>query len=400
MPAYQYQAVDSEGRRASGLMEAANEIDLEQRLKRTRLDLLTCSVSAGSTPASHIPITRRDLITFCFHMEQISRSGIPYFEGLDDLRDGMENSRFRQIISAMLEDLEGGKVLSQALAAHPQVFDGVFVNLVRAGEHTGHLDEVFANLGNNLKWQDELIAHTRKLMLYPAIVLTVILAVLAFLLLYLVPQLVSLIKNMGGELPLQTRLLISLSEILASWWPLLFILPIGSIIALNMGLRRSQHIRLWWDNLKLNLPLTGPILRKIILSRFATVFATTYKAGIPVLEGLRLTQQVAGNRVIADALIQAEQQISAGESLSKSFQQLGIFPPLVLRMLRIGESTGALDTALLNISDFYNRDVKESIDKALKILEPALTVFLGSILGLIMYAVLMPVYDMLTQFKF
>ncbi len=400
MPAYQYRAVDAEGRSTKGTMDAANEVDLEQRLKRTGLDLLTFELAERRTAIAGAAITRRDLITFCFHMEQISRAGIPYFEGLNDLRDSMENARFRQILTALLEDLEGGKLLSQALAGHPDVFDNVFTNLVKAGEQTGQLDEVFVNLGNTLKWQDELISHTRRLIIYPSIVLVVILSVLTFLLLYLVPQLVGLIRNMGGELPLQTRLLIGMSDLLGHWWGAFLALPIVSVIGFNTALRHDPAVRLWWDRLKLHLPLTGPILRKIILSRFATVFATTYKSGIPVLEGLRLAQQVVGNTAIAAALDDAEQQIMAGESLSKSFQNLAIFPPLVLRMLRIGESTGALDTALLNISDFYNRDVKDSIEKALKILEPALTIILGAILGLIMYAVLMPVYDMLTKFKF
>ncbi len=400
MPAYRYHAVDAEGHSAKGTMDAANEVDLEQRLKRTGLDLLTFRLAERNPTITGIPITRRDLITFCFHMEQISRAGIPYFEGLNDLRDSMENARFRQVLTALLEDLEGGKMLSQALAGHPDVFDTVFVNLVKAGEQTGQLDEVFANLSSTLKWQDELISQTRRLVIYPAIVLVVILSVLAFLLLYLVPQLVSLIRNMGGELPLQTRLLISLSDLLSHWWGLFLALPVAGLIGFNVALRHDAGTRLGWDHFKLYLPLTGPILRKIVLARFATVFATTYKAGIPVLEGLRLAQQVVGNRAIAAALAEAEQQIIAGESLSKSFQKLAIFPPLVLRMLRIGESTGALDTALLNISDFYNRDVKDSIEKALKVLEPALTIILGGILGLIMYAVLMPVYDILTKFKF
>jgi type IV pilus assembly protein PilC len=400
MPTFKYKAVDKTGRPARGSLDAANDVDLELRLKRMGLDLLTFRPVVDRFGLfARGNVTRQDLITFCFHLEQISRAGVPLMEGLKDLRDSMDNPRFREIVAALVEDVEGGKMLSQALAEHPRVFDEVFVNLVKAGEQTGLLEDVFSNLAATLKWQDELVAQTRRLLIYPLLVLAVVSAAIVFLMLFVVPQVVMLLKNMGAALPLQTRILIFLSQALAAWWPLLLGVLIIVPAALMVTVRRSARARYFADLAKLNLPVLGPILQKIILARFANFFALMYRSGITVLDAINACQDLAGNRVIADGLRRAGQQISAGDGLTDSFRNLGLFPPLVIRMLKVGETTGALDTALLNVSYFYSREVKESIEQALKLLEPALTVVLGAIMALIMFSVLMPVYDIIGKLK-
>ena len=400
MPYFQYKAVDKIGRAARGNLTAANEVDLELRLKRMGLDLITLrQVERRYGLFSAGLITRQDLITFCFHMEQISRAGIAILEGVRDLRDSMDNPRFREILTALIEDMEGGKLLSQALAAHPGVFDAIFISLVRAGEQTGILEDVFENLGATLKWQDETVAQTRRLLIYPLFVLIVVGAAVIFLILFLVPQVVMLLKNMGVALPIQTRVLIFISETIARFWPLLLALPIALAIFLGALLKTNARARYLADYFKLRLPIVGPILQKIILARFANFFALMYRSGITILDAIKSCEEIVANRVIQDGLRRAGQQISAGEGLTESFHNLGVFPPLVIRMLRVGETTGALDTALMNITYFYNREVKESMDRALKLLEPALTVFLGLILALIMFSVLMPVYDIIGKLK-
>ncbi|HSF48309.1 MAG TPA: type II secretion system F family protein, partial [Burkholderiales bacterium] len=247
-----------------------NEVDLEMRLRRMGLDLINFRATrTNSSRSARGSITRHDLITFCFDIEQISRAAIPLLDGLRDLRENIANPRFREIVTSLVEDMEGGKLLSQALAEHPPVFSRVFVSLVRAGEQAGRLTEVFENLGATLKWQDELIAQTRRLLIYPALVLVVVLGVVGFLLLYLVPQIVSLIKSMGLVLPFQTRALIWLSDFLALTWPALLLIP---VIGFGIGsaiVRRNAKGRYLWDYLKLQVPLIGPILQKIILARFA-----------------------------------------------------------------------------------------------------------------------------------
>jgi type IV pilus assembly protein PilC len=401
MPAFHYKAIDKVGRPARGKLDAANEVDLELRLKRMGLDLITFkAMRIGRTTLTRGNITRRDLIAFCFDLEQISRSGIPIIEGLRDLRDGTENPRFREMLSSVLEDIEGGKMLSQGLAGFPSVFGSVFVSLVRAGEQSGRVTEVFESLGSALKWQDELVSQTSKLLLYPAMVLVVVTGVVTFLLVYLVPQVVTLLKSMGMELPLQTRILIGLSNFTVNYWYVVLLTPIIVTMGIAYFIRTNPKGMYYFDYAKLRLPVTGPILQKIILARFANFFALMYQSGITILDAIKTSEEIVGNRVIAEGLQRAGQQINAGESMSEAFRNLGLFPPLVIRMMRVGENTGALDTALLNISYFYTRDVREAIDKALKLLEPTMTLVLGGILGLILFSVLTPIYDILGKIKF
>jgi type IV pilus assembly protein PilC len=401
MPAFQYKAVDRTGRPARGGLDAANEVDLELRLRRMGLDLITCrQTTKSASMLGHGKITRADLITFCFDLEQISRAGIPVVEGLQDLRDGIENPRFRDVLTAIVEDMQGGKVLSQCLSSHPDVFDAVLVSLVRAGEQTGRMTEVFESLGASLKWQDELASMTRRLLIYPTLVLLVVTGVVFFLLTYLVPQIVTLLKTMGMALPVQTRVLIFMSNAVVAYWPLFIGLPIVVVLSLSIWIKTSPKARYLWDYTKLHLPVTGQIVQKIILARFANFFAMTYQSGITILDAIKTSEGIVGNRVIADGLQRAGQQINAGDSLTEAFQNLGIFPPLVIRMLRVGEVTGALDTALLNINYFYTRDVRDAVDRALKLLEPTLTLVLGLILAYIMWSVLTPVYDILGKMKY
>ena len=401
MPAFEYKAIDKSGRSARGKLDAANEVDLELRLRKMGLDLITTRLLRSHTPTlAGGSITRQDLITFCFDLEQISRAGIPILDGLRDLRDGMENPRFREVLTSVIEDIEGGKTLSQALASFPRVFNTVFVSLVRAGELSGTLTEVFENLGGTLKWQDELVSQTRRLLVYPAMVLVVVLAVMMFLLLYLVPQVTALLRTMGLELPIQTRVLIWLSRFTADYWPLMLLLPVVAAATVSFVVRTHPRGQYFFDYVMLHLPIVGDILQKIILARFANFFALMYRSGITILDAVRTSEEIVANRYVADGIQRAGQQINSGESLSEAFQNLGMFPPLVIRMLRVGESTGALDTALMNVTYFYNRDVRDSVDKALKLLEPTLTLVLGGMLALILFSVLTPIYDIIGKIKF
>jgi type IV pilus assembly protein PilC len=402
MPSFKYRAVDRTGRPARGALDAMNEVDLELRLRRMGLDLITFSEVRKSAIGFGMGsrITRRDLIAFCFDMQQMTRSGIPLLDGIRDLRDSVENPRFREVLTTLIENMEGGSVLSQTMAQHPQVFDNVFVSLIRAGEQAGQLTEVFESLATTLKWQDELAGQTKQLMMYPVVVLVVVVGVMMFMLTYLVPQVVQLLKTMGLVLPLQTRALIFVSDFVVNYWPLVFALPVLLAIATAFLLRVSPKAQYWADYTKLHLPVLGPVLQKIILSRFTNFFALMYRSGITVMEAIKTSEDIVANRVIADGLMRAGQQINSGMSLTEAFRNLGIFPPMVIRMMRVGEATGALDVALLNVTYFYNRDVQAAVDKGLAMIGPALTVVLGGMLMLILWAVLGPVYDILGNLKF
>ena len=383
-----------------GQIEALNLIDLEMRLQRMGLDLVSGGPTRrGGTLLRKGKIKREELINFCFHMEQLSAAGVPLVESLTDLRDSVENPRFKEVISGVVEAIQGGMGLSQAMGDYPDVFGPVFCSLIRAGEQTGRLAEVMKALTDTLKWEDELAAQTKKLIMYPAFVGSIVLLVTFFLMIYLVPQMVGFIKNMGQQIPLQTVILIEVSTFFVNYWWAIIIVPVIVVAALKIAAKQYTSVRYNLDRFKLGLPLIGPVLRKIILSRFASTFALMYASGITVLDAVRSSEETAGNLVIQRALQLSGQQIADGKNVTTAFQDAGIFPPLVIRMLRIGESTGALDTALLNVSYFYNREVKESIGRIQVMIEPAMTVILGAILGWVMLSVLGPVYDVISKIK-
>jgi type IV pilus assembly protein PilC len=388
------------GRIVFGKMDAINMVDLEMRLKRIELDFVTGSPVKRPGILGGVRIDRRELIHFCFHLEQLTRSGVAILDGLTDLRDSPIKPRFREVIASMIESIEGGKTLSQAMVEHPKVFDQVFASLVRAGEESGNLPIVLKNLVDTLKWQDELAAHTKKLMTYPAFLGAVVMAVTFFMMIYLVPRMAGFIKAMGHDLPLQTRLLMATSDVFVNDWPLILFTPMVILGVLLTALRSNRKVRYAFDGFKLRLPLFGDILRKIVLSRFATVFAMLYGSGISVLDSLRTTEDIVGNSVIRAGLQRIGVMIGDGQNITTAFQRVGLFPPLVIRMLRVGENTGALDTALINVSYFYNRDVRESIERAQTMIEPAMTLVVGLVLGWVMLSVLGPIYDVITKLKF
>ncbi len=271
---------------------------------------------------------------------------------------------------------------------------------IRAGEDSGTLPEVLKGLVDSLKWQDELAAHTKKLVTYPAFLGVVVLGVTFFLMIYLVPKMAGFISNMGQDLPLQTKILIAVSNFFVNYWYVILIVPIVAVLVLQAALRTNPAVRRRFDGMKLRLPVVGDILRKIILSRFAGVFAMLYAAGISILDSIRITEAIVGNVVIREGLEEIGQMIGEGQQITVAFQNVGLFPPLVIRMLRVGENTGGLDTALANVGYFYTRDVRESIERAQSMIEPMMTVIVGVILGWVMLAVLGPIYDVITKLKF
>ena len=396
---FDYKAVNAEGRMMFGRLDAINLIDLEMRLKRMELDLVSGTLVEHRALFGGSSVPRPELINFCFHLEQLTRAGVPILEGLTDLRDSIENPRFREVIAVLIENIEGGQTLSQAMSLHPDVFSQVFVNLIKAGEATGQLPEVLVGQTESLKWEDELASHAKKLMIYPAFVATVVLAATFFLMIYMVPQLKLFVRNMGQVLPPQTRLLFFISDFLVNYWYAVILLPVVLIAAGIFAVRTDPAAQLRFDAIKLRLPVFGPILKKIILSRFANTFAMLYKAGIPILESIRTTQEIVGNGIVRQALVRVEQSIREGRNVAAAFHDVGLFPPLVVRMLRVGENTGGLDQALLNVSYFYTRDVKESVGKAQAMIEPVLTLFMGALLGWIMLSVIGPIYDVISKIK-
>lgn len=284
------------------------------------------------------------------------------------------------------------------LLAH-NVFGKIFTNLVRAGEQSGEISKVFEELGASLKFQDEQAAMTKKLLTYPAFVGTVVGGVVFFLMTYLVPELLRFVKTMGQELPIHTKALIVVSNIFVNYWYILLLIPVIIFFCVYIAIKVSPSFHLKYDQYKLKIPVIGPILEKIILTRLCSFFAIMYSSGITIIDCIRTGEEIAGNKYIAQSMREVGQQISDGTTLSDSFERSQMFPPLVLRMIRVGESTGALETALSNISYFYTRDVKESIERLQSMIEPAMTIILGSIIAWVMFSVLGPIYDLITKVK-
>jgi type IV pilus assembly protein PilC len=400
MEVFQYKAINQQGRTMFGRVDAVNVGDLEMRLSRMGLDLINYrTLKTRGKSVTGRGVKRVDLITFCFHLEQLVRAGVPILEGLADLRDSVENPRLREVTSAMIESIEGGKNLSQAMADFPYVFKAVMVNLIRAGEESGQLPQVLQHIVENLKWQDEQAAYTKKLLMYPAFVALVVMLVLFFLMTYLVPELLKFIETMGQTLPFHTKALIFVSNAFVHYWYVIIGLPVVAVIAAIIGIRTSPGFRVRFDGLILKVPVIGPILEKIILTRFANYFAIMYSSGITVLDCIRVGEDIVGNTAVAAAVRAAGREIADGAGISNAFQKSALFPPLVIRMLRVGENTGALEEALLNVNYFYTREVRESVDRLQTVIEPAMTIILGTILAWVMFSVLGPIYDLITKIK-
>jgi type IV pilus assembly protein PilC len=395
---YIYKAMDARGRLIQGQITANNVNDLEARLERMDLDLVHYKVR--QVYHSRLgKVSRLELITFCFHMEQLMRAGVPIMESLEDLRDTLSQSRFREIISSLIEHIRGGENLSQAMRHYPDVFNQVMVSLVHAGEQSGQLSVVFAHLTNTLKWHDELLAKTKKLLMYPAFMGVAIFGVTFFMMVYLVPELIGFFEAMEVELPTHTLFLMAVSGFFVNYWYLIIGTPFLLVALLKIILHFSYQARFITDSIILKTWIIGPILEKIILARFATFFALLFASGITVLDSLRLSQKMANNLVIEQAIQQVIEQIADGVGITESFKRVHLFPPLVLRMVKIGEATGELDKSLSNVSYFYDREVREGIDKIQAMIEPSMTVIMGLLLGWIMISVLGPLYDLIANLQ-
>ena len=390
-----YKAVDDLGRKRTGEIEAANAADLEARLARLGLDLVTFRETKARRAIRRGRVRRGDLVGFCFHMEQLMTAGVPVLEGLATLRDSTGNPRLREVLADMVVSVEGGATLSGAMREHPRVFEAVFVNLVLAGELSGRVGEILGSLNEHLKWQNEQMALMRRLLTYPAIAGTVVMLVVLFLMTHLVPQLVSFIEGMGQELPAHTQALILVSDVIVAYWYLVLAAPVAAFLLLRVLCRASPTVAYAVDAFKLRTWLVGPIMKRILLARFAGSFALLYASGITVLECIRICEGIAGNRAVEDATRHAGRMIAEGAGISAGFEATGLFSPLVLRMLRLGESTGGLDTALLNVSRYYNRGVTESMEQLQAMIGPTITVVLGAILFWVIFSVLGPIYDLI-----
>jgi type IV pilus assembly protein PilC len=401
MPLFKYKAIDPEGKFISGSLDAGNSNDLEVRLEKMDLDLVTFKQKdPGADLFGRNKIGRRDLINFSFYLEQLTRAGVPILEGLTDLRDGEENPTFRDIITGVIEAIEGGNTFSQALELYPKIFDNVFVSLIRVGERSGKMSEVLVDITETLKWQDELLSKAKKIMTYPAVIGTLVMSVILFLMIFVVPDIMDAIVGLGGKIPFETRMLIAVSNFLVNFWYVVVAAPFVIFFTVKYFYDSNEEAHFKLDGILLKLPIIGPVNEKIKISRFTRYFSLMFASGITVLDAIDMSKKVVSNAVIEDGIERAWQQISEGSSISEAFKNIGIFPPLVVRMLRVGEASGQMDKSLNNVSYFFDRDINDSIEKMEPVLQTALMATIGLIVLWLALSVMGPIYETIGTIDF
>lgn len=400
MEIYKYKAMDAHGRRVAGSMDAANPTDLEMRLQRMGLDLVGHRQVKRRARLRFGGVSRTELINFSFHLEQLLRAGVPMVDALTDLGTTIDDPAFRDVVAEIVEAIEGGQTFSEALAGFPAVFGTVYVSMIRVGEQSGRLPDVLKDLAGMLRWQDELMAYAKRVMVYPMIVLAVVGSVILFLMMYLVPKLTSFLNTMDQALPFHTRALIATSNFFMAWWWLLGLIAIVTPIFIRYMAHNSPRFRYRWDAFKLKIWLFGDLSYKIRLARFSNYFALMYSSGITVLEALRLSRQLMDNAVLEHGIERVQAHIAEGGTISEAFAAAGLFPPLVVRMMRVGETSGALDDALHNVSYFYSREVNEAVERLQPAIQPVLTVILGGLVAWIMLSVIGPIYDTISTLDY
>ncbi len=398
MENYHYTGINKFGKRVNGVLPASNEQELEQKLIRSHISLLTFKKQSSSFSFSTKPkVSRKDIIGMTFQLEQLLKAGVPLMEILDDLKDSFESDAVKEMLANIYESMEGGNTFSESLKNYEKEFGEVYISLVAVGEKTGKLEEILVDLANMLKWEDELISKAKKVMIYPAIVATVVIAVVILMMLFVVPELLGFITSMGGELGFATIALIATSGFIQNYIVEIFVTPIVVIFIYKWWRKHSPEFKIKTDEMILNVWIIGPVLYKLKLARIANSLAVMYGAGVSFPDSLRMASIIAGNKYLEGNIIKAVRMIEDGKPIHIAFEEAQVFPSMAVRMVKVGEISGGMDNALKNVSYFYDREAKELIDKIEPAIEPILTVIMGFVVGWVMIAVLGPIYDTIAQ---
>jgi type IV pilus assembly protein PilC len=380
MPRYAYEAVDDYGKKVQGALMAADENALRSALAGMSLYLVKSREKAadGGAGAFRKKIKRTDLIQFTFHFKTLIGAGVPLVAALGDLAEQTENPEFRDVLQDIRRNLQSGATLSDSFALHPTVFPEIFSNVLRAGETTGNLDSVLDDLNKFLTWQDELSGTIKQATYYPATLLSAVGILIFVLFTFVFPRLMTIFKGAAIELPMPTRVVIAISVFFREYGVFLA-LGIVAIIVGYRYYRKTEAGRLVTDGWKLKMPLMGGVIRAIEISQFCHNLASLFRAGVEMTHALFVVEKLLGNKVIARVVHETREDLMAGGSLSVSLRKSGEFPPMVLRMISAGESTGNLDGCLENVSEFYDREVPKLLKKTFAIMEPLIILVLAVI---------------------
>jgi type IV pilus assembly protein PilC len=384
MPIYIWEAKTRDGVTQKGEIEADSESIVRAQLRRQRVIPKKIKEKPKDIFEKFTflqpKVTEKDLVVFTRQFSTMIDAGLPLIQALDILSSQQENKTFKKIILKIKEDVEGGATFADALKEHPKLFDELYVNLVAAGEMGGILDTILARLANYIEKAMKLKKQIKGAMVYPASIMGVAVIVVAVLLLFVIPVFESMFADFGAALPAPTQFVINLSGFLKGNIVYIIIGLIVSIYAFKR-FRDTTKGRLIVDGIVLKLPVFGPLLRSTAVAKFTRTLGTMVSSGVPILDGLDITARTAGNKVVERAVFKAKAGIAEGQTISEPLAKSGVFPPMVTRMIAVGEATGALDQMLTKIADFYDDEVEAAVATLTAMLEPLLMVFLGVILG-------------------
>lgn len=397
MPVYLWEGRTLRNELKKGELDAQDEATVRSQLRRKGLKSITIKTKPKdlfeSIPFLQQKVKGKDVVIFSRQFSTMINAGLPIVQCLEMLGTQEQNKTFKKIILTIKEDIEGGATLSEALGKYPDIFDQLFVNLVAAGEAGGILDKILMRLSAYLEKSMKLKSKVKGAMTYPAAVLGISVAVVTLLLLKVIPVFQQMFEGMGRALPAPTQFLIDASKFMQSY----FLFMVAGVVILVFLFRKyykTEAGRLRVDTMILKSPVFGPLLKKVAVAKFSRTLSTMMSSGVPIIEGLDIVSKTAGNKVVENALIETKKSISEGKTIAEPLLECGVFPSMVVQMIAVGENTGALDSMLAKIADFYDDEVDAAVDSMTALLEPFMMVFLGTVVGGMIIAMYLPIFQM------
>jgi len=396
MPAFTYTARALNGDLRTATIDAPSRDEVVAQLRRQRLNVVKIdeAAQAANKKKSGGKISMRDIVIFTRQFSTMINAGLPLVQALDILAKQSENKALKDVTRAVVFDVESGHTVADALKKHPKAFSDLYVNMVAAGEAGGILDTILMRLATFMEKNDALVRKVKGAMIYPGVITGVAATAIVVLLVFVIPTFEKMFASVGMALPLPTRVVIGMSRFLQGyWWAV-----IAAIIALVVTVKKYYSTpdgKLSIDRMLLKMPVLGDVLRKSAVSRFTRTLGTLIGSGVSILDGLEITAKTAGNRVIQDAIMESRASIAGGETISAPLQKSEVFPPMVISMIAVGEQTGGLDEMLSKIADFYDEEVDAAVGGLLALMEPIMIVFLGVVVGGMVVAMYLPIFDMI-----
>jgi type IV pilus assembly protein PilC len=396
MPVYEYTARNpANGQILKGQLDVPSKEDVVKHIKQQKMMMVNIREQPKQITFSlkRRGISTRDIVIFTRQFATMINAGLPLVQSLDILAKQTENPALAEVTRQVVYDVESGHTLADAFSKHPKAYSDLYVNMVAAGEAGGILDTILLRLATFLEKNDALVRKVKGAMVYPGVIFTVAGVAVSVLLIFVIPTFQAMFASVNLELPLPTRIVIGASQLLINyWWVLL-----GIAGAAAFALRRyyaTDDGKKRIDQMMLNAPVLGDLLRKSAVSRFTRTLGTLISSGVSILDGLEITAKTAGNRVIHDAVMQSRQSIAGGETIAAPLEKSKVFPPMVISMIAVGEQTGGLDEMLSKIADFYDEEVDVAVSALLSLMEPIMIVVLGVIVGGMVVAMYLPIFDM------